>query len=359
MTVQTRVQKLLNRLVDEGKECGLQVAVYKDGALVVDAWAGVADAQTRRSVDGRTLFPVYSTTKGIAATAIHLLVEKGRPGYDMRIADCWPAFAACGKAQITLRQALNHTAGIPQMPQNIGFEELCDWDAMCAAIADLQPQWPPGTRRVYHAMTFGWIIGEVARRVDGRPFARIVQEEVCRPLGIEDLYIGILDAVEPRVATLDSPGDPPPPFEGDAALAIPNWLGPLDLVINRPDVRRACIPASNGIMSARAIARHYAALLPGGVDGVELLPQERMKIAMRLQELSGSQEQAPSIALGYWLTGEGNRAFGHGGYGGSTGFADPTCGLAVGFAKNRCRPSPATEGTTQAVLETVREALAK
>jgi CubicO group peptidase (beta-lactamase class C family) len=355
---QTQVQELLSRLVNEGAECGLQVAAYIDGALVVDAWAGLADAATCRPVDGRTLFPVYSTTKGIAATAIHQLVERGLLNYDTRLSDCWPEFAAHGKAQITLRQALNHTAGIPHMPRNIGFSERCDWDAMCAAIAGLEPRWQPGTRRVYHAMTFGWIIGEVARRVDGRPFARIIREEVCQPLGIEDLYVGIPDSAEPRVAMLDAPGDPPPPFAGDEGLAIPPWLGPLDLVINRPDVRRACIPASNGIMSARAIARHYAALLPGGVDGIALLPPERVRVATQLQVLPGSQEQTPPISLGYWLMGEGNFAFGHNGYGGSSGFADPRNGLAVGFAKNRCRPSPVTEGTPKAVVETVRSALA-
>jgi CubicO group peptidase (beta-lactamase class C family) len=358
---QTRVQSLLNHLVQEGKECGLQVAVYKDGALVIDAWAGVADGAGRRPVDGRTLFPVYSTTKGIAATVIHLLVERGKADYDMRIADCWPEFAARGKARITLRQALNHTAGLPQMPLNIGFAELCDWETMCAAIADLEPLWPAGTNRVYHAMTFGWIVGEVARRVDGRPFAQIVREDICQPLGIEDLYIGIPDSVEPRVATLDSSGDPPPPFSGIDAKAVPAWMGPLDLVVNRPDVRRACIPASNGIMSARAIARHYAALLPGGVDGITLLPPDRVRMATELQPLTGAQEQAPGapIALGYFLMGEDNAAFGHAGYGGSVGFAESRSGIALGFAKNRCRPSPATAGTAQAIIDTVRESLAR
>lgn len=358
---QVRVQQLLDRLVNEGHECGLQVAVYKDGRLVVDAWAGLADLATRRPVDGRTLFPVYSTTKGVAATAIHLLVERGRLDYDMCVADCWPEFAARGKGQITLRQVLNHTSGIPQMPPGIGFAELCDWDAMCRAIADLEPLWAPGTNRVYHAMTFGWIVGEVARRVDGRPFQRIIREDICRPLGIEDLYVGIPDVVEPRVATLDAPGDPPPPFEGISAQAIPAWLGPLDLVINRPDVRRACIPASNGIMSARAISRHYAALLPGGVDGFELLPPHRVRLATQVPELCGpiGDTPPPPIALGYFRMSPDNSCFGHGGYGGSMGFADPGHRLAFGFAKNRCRESPAGKGTTQAVIDTVRAALGR
>ena len=282
--MQNQIQTLLNRLVSEGRERGLQVAAYVDGRLVVNAWAGVADARSGRLVDEKTLFPVYSTTKGIAATLIHQIVERGLISYETPIATVWPEFGANGKEQVTLRQVLNHSSGVPQMPAGIGFTELCDWNVMCEKIAALKPLWPPGTRMEYHAMTYGWIVGEVARRVDGRPFTQLLEEEICRPLGVDTMFVGIPDEVEDRVAILEEYGIDPQPPEDGRPQSVPASLGPLHAWMNRPDVRRACIPASNGIMNAHAIARHYAALLPGGVDGIQLLPPDRVKLATALQK---------------------------------------------------------------------------
>ncbi len=346
--VQKRIQRLLNELVDRGAEHGVQAAAYYQGELVVDAWAGDVDTDTKkpRAVDGDTLFPVFSTTKGLAATMAHQLVESGKIDYDTRIAEVWPEFAANGKSEATFRHALNHTVGIPQMPMGITYKTLGDWDAMCAAVAKLQPRWKPGTHMEYHAITYSWTIGEVLRRVDGRSFAEMLKEDVCDPLGIKDLYVGIPDKVESRVALLEMltemPAGTPPPPPPPEFQSIPTWLGPLHGWMNRPDARRACIPASNGIMSARAIARHYAALVPGGVDGVELLPPSRIRLATKRQFPSVDQKDAPPmcVGLGYHLgcknSSMGSRvsAFGHGGYGGSLGFADPRHRLAVGVTKN-------------------------
>lgn len=339
--IQQTIQSLLDRLVEEGAERGLQVAVYRGGELVVDASAGIADPSTDRPVNGDTLFPIFSTTKGIAATLIHLLVERGKIAYDTRIADVWPEFAAHGKGEITLRHALNHTAGIPNMPAGIGHAELCDWDTMCAAIADLTPVSPPGGQRVYHAVTYSWTLGEVARRVDGRPFPQQLREEICAPLDIlDEMFVGIPDEVEDRVAILEAEpeeaADSPP--HSDAPQPISALIQPLHEWMNRPDARRACLPASTGIMTARAIARHYAALLPGGVDRVELLPPERVRLATELQP---PVEDRPHIhsarqALGYQIGGLfSTNCFGHAGYGGSIGFADLEGNVAVAFARNR------------------------
>lgn len=338
---QHRMQDMLDGLVARGQARGLQVAAYVDGRLVVDAWAGVADAATGRAVDGDTLFPVFSTTKGMMATVIHRLVERGRLDYDWPIARVWPEFAANGKAAITLRQALAHMAGIPQMPGGIGRADLGDWDRMCAAVAGLTPQWKPGSNMAYHAVTFSWILGEAARRVDGRPVSQMIRDEIARPLGIEDLYVGLPDELDPRVAVLEDPGATPAPDDGKPQ-AIPSWITPLAVWMNHPAARRACIPASNGIMSARAIARHYAALLPGGVDGVELLPPARVRQATALQHVDGDPSGEPPMrmGLGYHVGGPGSglgprvTAFGHGGHGGSMGFADPEYRLAVGFTRN-------------------------
>ena len=340
-SIQKAIQSLLDRLVDDGTERGVQVAAYVHGRLVVNSWAGIADFETGQPVGEETLFPVFSTTKGMVATVIHILVEKGKLSYEDRISDYWPEFGARGKESITLRQSLSHTSGIPQMPAGIGFAELCDWDQMCKMIADLAPLWPPGTRNDYHAMTFGWILGEVARRADGRAFPQLLEEEICRPLGIRTMFAGIPDGVNAEIARLEEYGLAAVTPDDPAPRSVPVSLGPLHAWMNRPDVRKACVPASNGIMSALAIARHYAALLPGGVDGIGLLPPERVKIATVPQtpEHPQGDDYSKDRGLGYRLGGQGSlcdlkSAFGHAGYGGSTGFADPVSGLAVGFTKN-------------------------
>lgn len=205
--VQARVQAVLDEVIATDVERGLQVAVYVDGALIVDAWSGVADPATGRRVDGETLFTVFSTTKGITATVIHLLADRGVLEYDAPIARYWPEFGAHGKEQITLRHALTHCSAIPQMPDGVGPVEMCDWEGMCRAIADLTPLWAPGTVSCYHALTYGWILGEVARRVDGRPFGQIVQDEICKPLGITSLFVGLPEAMDAQVAPLEVPAD--------------------------------------------------------------------------------------------------------------------------------------------------------
>jgi CubicO group peptidase (beta-lactamase class C family) len=192
-------------------------------------------------------------------------------------------------------------------------------------------------------MTYGWILGEVARRVDGRPFPQLMEEEVCRPLGLENLFVGLPAAAEPRVARLEQPDYRPPPPGDPRTESVPTWMGPLFAMMNRSDARRACIPASNGIMSADAIARHYAALLDGGVDGVQLLPNHRIRLATEPQmpEWRDPPDHPKAWGLGYALGGPGAlfslnpSAFGHVGYGASYGFADPDLGLAVGLTKSR------------------------
>jgi CubicO group peptidase (beta-lactamase class C family) len=286
----------------------------------------------------------------MVATVIHLLAERGKLRYDDRVADYWPEFAANGKQEITIRQILNHTAGIPQMPAGLGHAEICNWDRICSEIARLKPLWKPGTRMRYHAITYGWILGEVARRADGRIFSRILKEDVCEPLGIQDLFVGIDDEAEPRVAWLENTDTEPVPPDADSLQAVPSWLRPLHAWMNRPDARRACIPASNGIMNARSIARHYAALLPGGVDGIELLPPERVRVATELQRLDNVQDEdlPMRMGLGYAVLGKGTitggwaAPFGAGGTGGSIGFADLESRFAFGLTKNLHSPEWAT-----------------
>ncbi len=358
--IEQNLQSLLDQFIAEDSELGVQVAVYLKGDLIADASAGIATPATGRTVTGSTPFPVFSTTKGIAATLIHLLVERGKIDYDTRIAEVWPEFAAHGKGEITLRQALNHTAGVPNMPAGIGHAELGNWETMCAAIADLTPVTPPGREIAYHAITYSWTLGEVARRVDGRSFPQLLHDEICVPLNlVDELFVGIPDEVEPRVAILEvkSDGSADQPLPHDATpQAVPAFVQPLEKWMNRPDARRACLPASNGIMTARAVARHYAALLPGGVDGVELLPPERIRLATEPQWPGNhpAGEPPPGHRLGYSVgTPFSPASFGHGGYGGSLGFGDVEHGLAFGFTRNRF----VSDTSLSRIIETLRKSL--
>jgi CubicO group peptidase (beta-lactamase class C family) len=377
-----QVQDVLNRLVQDGPEVGLQVAAYLNGKLVIDAWAGVAHPSTGRPVTADSLFVAASCTKGIVTTCIHMLADRGALDYDRPICHYWPEFAARGKEKVTVRHALTHQAGIPQMPEMTSPLIMCDWDAMCAAIADLEPLWDPGTKTGYHALTFGWILGEVLRRVDGRPIAQFVQEEICRPLGMDDIYIGITDAVEHRVAPPIIP--PPPP---DAPPWPPGLLFlkaiPPSILALPPDVlravNRASIPASHGFMTARALARHYAALAQGGeLDGVRLVTRERITIATELQTEAFDEvlHQIPyprpiRKALGFWLGGARTPAhtywgamglkatsFGHPGMGGMIAFADPEQRFSFAFLKNFWTPmGAALPDPAYVVAQTVRNAL--
>lgn len=369
-TLQERVQQVIDRLVQSGDEIGLQVAAYVNGELVVDTWSGIANQATGQLVDGDTLFTSWSTTKGFVATCLHILADRGRVDYDTPVATYWPEFAAHGKEAVTVRDALTHRAGVPQMPEGVTPEMMTDWDAMCAAIASLTPLWKPGTMACYHAWTFGWIIGELVRRIDGRPIAQFAREELCQPLGIEDFYLGIPDTVEGRVAPLTAA--PSEPETNELALRVMPPHLTSAAVVNRPDFRRASVPGG-GIMNARAIARHYAMLAQdGALEGVRILSAERCKIIRALQTdapdarsgmrrrralgyaLGGEAEQGGDIAMG-----RGGSEFGHAGNGGSLGFADPVRKFSFGLTKNRMHWPEDTEEASYLLAETIRAYLDK
>jgi CubicO group peptidase (beta-lactamase class C family) len=349
--LQQDVQEAIDKLVGSGTEGGIQVAVYRDGRQVVDAVAGVADPATGRPVDSGTVFYNFSVGKGATATVVHVLAERGLFGYDTPVAALWPEFAANGKQAVTVRQVLDHTAGVPDIPLDTTIEDLCDWDKMCAAIADAELWWEPGTKVGYHAYTFGYILGEVVRRATGKRISQVLREEVAGPLGVaEELWFGMPAAEQHRLAPLeDEPG---------AAEAAEQWLAslPPDLPMfkagpmstfhnaefgNRPDTLAADIPAG-GKTSARAIARLYAALL-GEVDGVRLLPPERLAEATAISS-NGMDEvfgMPTTWGLGYGIGGPGGDAqtsptvFGLGGVGGSFACGDTASGVAWAVTKNR------------------------
>lgn len=338
------LQSLLDELTASGAETGLQVAAYYRGELVADAWSGLADPASGRPVEGDTLFTAFSATKGVTATVIHLLADAGLLDYDVPVAAYWPEFAAKGKERITLRHVLTHTAGVPHMPRGVTPETMIDWEGMVGAIAELEPLWAPGTQTGYHGLTFGWILGEVARRATGEPFAALVRRLIEVPLGLTDLYLGVPDNELDRVATLTSGPISRKPISPDALLlkAIPISVSPQPRVYNRPDVRMAVLPGGGGIMTARSLAKMYASLV-SDLEGRRLMRPERLALATTLQTDRHDLVLDEPIrkGLGYFLgaqtspMGPEPYVFGHPGAGGSLGFGDPRHGFAFALTKNR------------------------
>lgn len=349
-----RVKQAIDDAIASGKEIGVQVCAYLDGKLVVDVWGGLADPETGRAVDGETLFNVFSVTKAVVATAVHMQVERGLLAYDAPIAHYWPEYAANGKQHTTVRDALTHRACIPQMPEDVTPEEMCDWQLMATRIAALEPLAEPGTKTLYLSMTFGWILGELVVRSDPqhRPFSLWVREEIAEPLGIPDLWLGIPDAVEGRVAHLTDAG-PVVPAEYLPPLfnaSMPPQVALVPQVFSRADVRRACVAGVGGVFTARSEARFFAMLAQGGeLDGVRLLSEERVR---SFSEPRGNSSEPDPVMFniplplscgGYWLGGDyppvcsvvNPRAICHPGAGGSIGWADPDSRLAVAICHNR------------------------
>ncbi len=371
------VQKAIDTVIGAGREVGVQVAAYRHGKLVVDTWGGLADPGTGRKVDGDTLFNTYSVTKAVAATALHLQAERGLIDYDAPIVKYWPEYGAHGKERTTVRDALTHRACVPQMPEGVTPEMMCDWSAMTRAIADLKPLAEPGTKTLYLSMTFGWIIGELVRRTDprGRSLGQFVREEIAAPLGIADLWIGIPDSVEPRVAKqVDAMVPVPPEYLPPLFLAsMPAAVALHPSVFERPDVRRAEVAGVGGIFTARGEARFWAMLANGGeLDGVRLLSRER--VASFSTPRANAEEPDPvmfgfpiPISIGgFWLGGpyppvcsaRNPRAICHPGQGGSIGWADPDLNLAVAICHNRLfNPTTVEEDAMLVVANAVREAL--
>ncbi len=360
--LQSNVQDRLEGYIDRGDEHAVQVALYVDGVQVLNVAAGECTTDS--------LFCAWSVTKGIVATALHLLVDRGQVDYDHRIGDYWPEFAAHGKESVTLRHALTHCAGIPHMPPGCTPEQLCDWDLMCDAIAKLEPLWRPGSQTGYHFWTFGWIVGEVIRRVSGQPLEQFIAQEVCEPLGIRDFHLGIDDAAAPRVVPLRE--DRPTVYDGELSdlylRAAPPALTSA-AVLNRPEIQRACIPGCGGITSADAIASHYALLAGGGeFGGRRLLSRERINTMRELQtdaldQVAGKRYRK---GLGYFLGGDEalggdprigdvGGEFGHPGYSRAIGFADPERNLAFGLTKSTMNPlCPREKSVAYVLAEMVR-----
>ncbi len=356
-------------------EIGAGYSLYVDGEKVVDLWGGIADRVTGAPYTDDTLQLVFSTTKGATAACAHLLAQRGELDVDAPVATYWPEFAQAGKADIPVRWLLCHKAGLPTVDAELSAAEVYAWDPVIRALEVQAPFWEPGTAHGYHAITYGYLVGEVVRRVSGKSLGTFWQEEFAEPLGIE-FWIGLPPEHEHRVARLVAMGDGegdgaeltgmlPPDMLIRRALSLNGALADVGGHFNDPELHAAEMPAANGITNSRSLARFYAALI-GGVEGgpdAALLTSEQVDAARTCQTegadrvLSFPGIDVPStIGLGFWTSSEfapfgGERAFGHTGAGGSVGFADPEAGLAGGYVMNRMLAGLAGDPRSRGLIE--------
>lgn len=331
-------------------DIGATVAVYVAGRPVVDLWAGLADRAAGRPWDRQTVVGVFSCSKGVMATLINLLIQEGDLDPDQPVAKYWPEFAAAGKEAITVRQLLSHQAGLAAIDGDFTLEEALSWDPIVEALSRTAPQWEPGSRHGYHMRSFGWLTGELVRRVTGQLPDAALATKVTQPLGL-DLWLGMPVEQQSRCARLIPPeptGIDLTEVFGPGSLQARVFTGPSDLfhydeMWNSPELRRAVLPSSGMITDARSLARLYASTV-STVDGVRLLDASTVEAAATPQAQGPDAIIAIPTAygLGYMVGPTLPPAcppgsFGHGGAGGSLSFADPRAGLGFGYAMNRMR----------------------
>ncbi|SFS44875.1 serine hydrolase domain-containing protein [Halostagnicola kamekurae] len=349
-----RVRELFERHLEVGLHHGAQCAVYVDGELELDLAGGQANAGDESSESALPTTPdtrhvLFSCTKPYAAAALHALVCDGALAYDDRVVDHWPSFAEAGstKASTTVRHVLSHTAGLPSGDIDRRPELWDDWAAVVERLEAMEPVSPPGKRPAYHSLTFGWLVGELVRRVSGSPIERVVADRVFDPLEMNDTGIGLRDDENGPVATLTG-------FDAfDGCRDLEEGLGGHAEIadsFNSEAIHRAVIPAANGIGTARDMARFYACLANGGeLDGARILDSEVVETVTTLwaaTDEDGTLGRPSRYGLGVWKGGTStdpfgsltpSRVFGHSGLGSSVGWADPAENISFAYVTNGVR----------------------
>jgi CubicO group peptidase (beta-lactamase class C family) len=360
---------------DTRSEIGAALSLYRHGREVVHLWGGFADPTTGRAWREDTLQVVFSTTKSVPAACAHLLAQRGQLDLNAPVAEYWPEFAAAGKGIIPVRWLLSHQAGLPVLDRPVPLAEALAWEPVVAALAAQRPAWQPGTAHGYHGLTYGWLVGEVVRRVSGRTLGTYFADEIGKPLGL-DFWIGLPAAEAHRVARIVDQPVAPPTTAGVVPEALREVLAaytdPTSLVVRSmmvtdppldladPRTWAAEIPAVNGICTASSLARFYAGLI-GEVDGVRILDATTLAAATR-EQASGVDRvlmvpTRPALGFGLPLPEQpwwSPTAFGFPGHGGSLGYADPASGIAFGYVMNGLRVTMAPDPRTTSVIEAVR-----
>jgi CubicO group peptidase (beta-lactamase class C family) len=354
-----RFEKVRNAFVENFEkrgELGASVAIVVDGRAVVDLWGGYTDQERTRGWAQDTLVNVYSTTKGLTATCAHRLIDQGKLDPDEPVARYWPEFAQAGKRALPVRYLLSHRAGLPAIKTVLSEDSLFDWDTMTSALAAHEPWWQPGTKHGYHALTIGWLVGEVIKRISGKGLGTYFRQEIAEPLGL-DCHIGLDAKNDSRVSDL-IPAPAPAPGEPnlfEEAMKDPEgatakaFLNPPVLtkpgLVNTRKWRAAEIGGANAHTTARSLARLYGALARGGeVDGYRIVRPEALERFYAEQSYGPDQVllQMPTrFSMGFMLSqpgasfGPNPKAFGHPGAGGSLGYADPRAKVGFGYTMNR------------------------
>jgi CubicO group peptidase (beta-lactamase class C family) len=343
----------------ERGELGASVCVYRDGRKVVDLWGGWSDRDHTRPYGPDTLQLVFSTTKGATAMCANLLAQRGELDLDAPVTRYWPEFGQAGKEDVPVRWLLTHQVGLPALDRTLTPEEVQAWDPVIEALAAQSPFWEPGTAHGYHALTYGWLVGEVIRRVTGTSVGSFFAHEFAAPLGLE-FWIGLPSEQEHRVSPVFGAASALPTESGASspsdyastllartlnaagAFSEPGWM-------NQPDWHAAEVPAANGITNATSLSRLYAGLI-GPVEGGPdrpILTRDQLDEARIVRTFGADQVFASAgfpmeqqIGQGFWLSSPyapfgGEGSFGHTGAGGSFGYADPENGLAVGYVMNK------------------------
>ena len=329
---------------EAGEELGARFTLVEAGEVVLDLMGGFADRARTKPFGPGTLAPVFSTTKVIAALLIARLVDQGKLDYGQTVASVWPEFAQAGKGAITVEQAMSHQAGLSGFPDPMEPAAWFDWDAVCAKLAAMAPMWPPGTASGYHPVTFGYLAGEIFRRVEGRTMGAALRQDLAGPLDL-DLWIGLPDSEFDRVADIARPKGLPDfgvITPATKAAFLEPWSSPGGRT--QGEWRRMEIPSANGHCTAAALARLMGALADDGwLDGEEILSPAL------IAELARQRIRGKDLVLPYEMSwgagvmrnetvtpwGPGLATFGHSGWGGSCAFADPEKKLAGAYVMNR------------------------
>jgi CubicO group peptidase (beta-lactamase class C family) len=361
VSIDRKLQTALETALERG-ERGVQIAAYLNGELILEGAIGTMD-DAGNPVTRETLFPIFSVTKGLAATAVHIQAERGVLDYSAPVASYWPEFAVNGKEGITVQEVLVHQAGLPQMPAGTTPERLSDWGWCVNGLAELAPLFPRGTS-AYASISYGWLLGEIVRRTDvkDRSFGKFIQDEIFDPLGIDEYYLGMGGKNHDRVAQLFTAGNLRPQPSQYRALAMPESITP-GPAWNDPKFYDAVVPGAGGIANADSVAKFFGLLANGGsVNGARLLSESRVRSFVtprpRSDEYDEVLGQTPWIGVGgFWLggtvppaepiIGTNPNILASNGSGGSIAWADPDIGLSAAICHNRMfrinPPLPADE----------------